>query len=492
VIMTTGISTKIVIFVFLLAWIAFQSEVQGHPFVPQFRGGSFKNKEECKTATASLAVLGNNSNRELTPPWLADASSPACFLFHNQDLIIPFGSIANLPDHSDSVETLALLCDVVLLMANDDDEQELDQLLTAVINGANRRLSTSLEKGKLLIVSTSGKNSLKLQELVQTKLAGKPPVFHSIETVTMEALETQLQEYLTDAYSISSLLPAENNGLAFVKLLYQVYRSNQGSSLEEFQFQNLPRPRLPTATRRHERDSDSAFSGDNIQSTLLAAQSQLASLESKLENVMLNGKDIEMPLLEFGNIANDILNEAYGNMSGAPPAFRRGILAKIVSELERLYKDHVQLLRNYYGKRYETFLETKDDENEWAAAAEHMTQGFQAATSHAVPTLCQSGRDLAEGADFDSMSVLNGLINDMIEATNMRKEEQSLGLEQEDEEADASLRSKIADSIPPWLKKLAARAVVLGVNYVQGWLAWQGLKRAAAERDRNMPKFPLF
>ena len=51
---------------------------------------------------------------------------------------------------------------------------------------------------------------------------------------------------------------------------------------------------------------------------------------------------------------------------------------------------------------------------------------------------------------------------------------------------------KFKASIPNWAKKLAARGIMLGVNYAQGWLAWQGLKRAAAERDRKMPKFPLF
>ena len=43
-----------------------------------------------------------------------------------------------------------------------------------------------------------------------------------------------------------------------------------------------------------------------------------------------------------------------------------------------------------------------------------------------------------------------------------------------------------------WYKKLVARALMLGVNYGQGWLALQGIKRAARERDENLPKFPLF
>jgi hypothetical protein len=33
---------------------------------------------------------------------------------------------------------------------------------------------------------------------------------------------------------------------------------------------------------------------------------------------------------------------------------------------------------------------------------------------------------------------------------------------------------------------------MVGVNYIQGWLAWQGIKKAAEQRDKDMPKFPLF
>lgn len=485
-------NAKIAILSFFIAWICLQCEVHGHPFVSPFRGGRLSSNEDYESAKASLAVVGKSNNNGSYPRWLSDATGPACFLFHSQDLILPFGSISNLPNDLDSVETLSFLCDVVVILAT-DDEKEMAQVLTAVLKGANRRLSTPLQKGRLLMISTPGEDSSKVQEQVRAKLAGTQFDSHEIETITMEALESKLHECLSDATTISTLLPGETNVLVFAKLLYQVYRSNQGSSEDEFQYLSLEELKSPKVIRHLEEDSDTTFSGENIESILSAAQSKLAALEAKLESSMLSGVD-DLPVLDFGNIANDVLNEAYDGLIRAPPAFRRGILVKVVSELERLYKDHVQSLRNYYGKRYETEIEKRDDETEWTAAAEHMTQGFQAAANHAVPTLCQPGKELAEGTVFDSMNIMNGLINDMIEATNMRKEEQSRLIleEEEDEAANTRFRSRIASSIPPWLKKLAGRAVVLGVNYVQGWLAWQGLKRAAAERDRNMPKFPLF
>ena len=43
-----------------------------------------------------------------------------------------------------------------------------------------------------------------------------------------------------------------------------------------------------------------------------------------------------------------------------------------------------------------------------------------------------------------------------------------------------------------WYEKVAAKAFVFAFNYFQGWLAYQGIKRAAAQRDAHLPKFPLF
>jgi hypothetical protein len=76
----------------------------------------------------------------------------------------------------------------------------------------------------------------------------------------------------------------------------------------------------------------------------------------------------------------------------------------------------------------------------------------------------------------------------MMEATEAKKQEQAV--DEDDEEQRGTTPTKRCPA--KWYEKLAARALVLGVNYLQGWLAWQGIRRAAAERDKDMPKFPLF
>jgi hypothetical protein len=123
-----------------------------------------------------------------------------------------------------------------------------------------------------------------------------------------------------------------------------------------------------------------------------------------------------------------------------------------------------------------------------------LTQAFRAAAQHAIPTLCQEGGDLRD-ADFEYVSAMQGLIEDMMEATKLQEAEQSLAMldeEEEDDGDDSTVGKRRRRRLPRWCKKLLARSVSLGINYLQGWLAWQGVKRAAIERDKNMPKFPLF
>ena len=43
-----------------------------------------------------------------------------------------------------------------------------------------------------------------------------------------------------------------------------------------------------------------------------------------------------------------------------------------------------------------------------------------------------------------------------------------------------------------WYVKVAEKVLVIAINYAQGMLALRGLRMAAEDRDRRMPKFPIF
>lgn len=243
------------------------------------------------------------------------------------------------------------------------------------------------------------------------------------------------------------------------------------------------------------------------------AYRRLEKLEEKMQEVLLDQSSNRMPLLEFGSLVQDILHTTdteLGNESGMNKSFRRGLMKGIIVEVQRLYNDQLQALRNHYGQRYESVLDEEIDEDvendiveqRWATAAQHLTQAFECAAKNAIPEIYQTDAKNTKDeikskseVSFDYVNALQGLIRDMIESTERRKEERNVATiieEDTSESISTSARKFRLPEVPKWVERLAARAFVFGVNYFQGWLAWQGIKRAALERDRNQPKFPLF
>jgi hypothetical protein len=366
-----------------------------------------------------------------------------------------------------------------------------------------RQIST---RPRLVVVSDSANDSWWVQDLVQNQLPSILPSFwESFDILTPRQFENQWKNgdsVQQDGIIKSFLLPFDDNAPAASQLLKQLYTSRTETSLHEkdgwFELQSAPteskiEPSLVA--------DDSSHSSDNqedpqsrIERILGRAQQDLATLEAKLQQVQLETTSSNaMPLLDFGQQANAILEHTYRELDSFPNTVRVTLVSRLVLQVHQLYKDQLQALRDYYGRRYETVLDQQEkaDEAVWAKEAEHLTQGFQAAAQHALPLVCQKDGPLATIVTFDAIPTLQGLIQDMLEATQLRKDEHSLAFD-EDDDNDEDLLSQKKPRVPRWVKKLASRAITLGINYLQGWLAWQGVKKAALERDREMPKFPLF
>ena len=43
-----------------------------------------------------------------------------------------------------------------------------------------------------------------------------------------------------------------------------------------------------------------------------------------------------------------------------------------------------------------------------------------------------------------------------------------------------------------WYERWVGKILIVGLNYVQGWIVLQTLRQEARKRDQDMPKFPLF
>ena len=190
----------------------------------------------------------------------------------------------------------------------------------------------------------------------------------------------------------------------------------------------------------------------------------------------------------------------------------------------------MQSLRDHFGHWYECNLDSlpangldtegyssqinkQDRTLHRQEAALQSEEGFRKAAFGSIPQICQHPE--GELCDelfgmFSCVESLRELLEDMYEVTSTR------GLEEEELEAiiavsaeDANndsnpdhlglrelikiMKAKIEKRGPArWYERWAAKILIVGVNYVQGWILLQALRREARKRDLTMPKFPLF
>jgi hypothetical protein len=303
-----------------------------------------------------------------------------------------------------------------------------------------------------------------------------PEHFDALELVTIDKISSVWNDLVVENNNERVLI--EEKGL--IPLVKAIYESLSNKPclihLEEKTTQNR--------TVKH----DSQSPVEIAELVLSQAQTRLDVLETKLDDVWLNADSV--PMLEFGTEADVILQQASDTLrtwvSPVNNNVRIDILLRVSAGLKRLYDQQLQLLREHYGRRYESVLDSVADPAEWTQEAVRATEAFRAAAQHAIPHLCQEGGELID-ADFSYAVSLQGLIADMMEATSSREDLNAAVASDEGDDDETS-----DPRVVKWYEKLAARAAVLGINYLQGWMAWQAIQRAALERDRDMPKFPLF
>lgn len=450
------------------------------------------------------------------------------------------------------LESFALLCDVLVLRIG-ETETLAPELISHLVRGNQQRESAGMAGGKHWLIATKGPEHV-LRRLTynsdddddnrctsstttwstlfssskgDNKNDGLKELFASFshqvirsKRRTMPILEDSMTKKASAEDTFGDSFPP-------VSVLYinkkRRHGGFQGTKEKSVRVDKTTRTSLGwnelTNENKSGRTNEQEDDGEIVGDVIGMAYRRLEDLEEKMQELVLDQSSNNMPLLEFGTLVHDILQTAEMQLQGKGgmhESFRRGLMNGIVLEAQRLYKDQLQALRNYYGQRYESILNEEVEDNihndesieqKWAVGAEHMTQGFLAAALNAVPAMYRTelkdGKDgivIRSEAAFDHSGALQGLIQDMIESTERRKEELNMAsiLVANDEKEEAtgststSARKYRLPTLPKWLERLAARAFVFGVNYIQGWLAWQGIKRAALERDRNQPKFPLF
>ena len=373
----------------------------------------------------------------------------------------------NLRDSTPAaVETMAMVCDVLVVATGVDDELDEDTL-ESLRSGWSRRGEADLRKSRLIIVAP--KRSKLLREIKKMSKG-------LVQSVRMVSSMKNVKECRGDATS-ASLLPSD----AFPALFNEVCSTLSGSQIPVLE---TARPEVSEAAL-HEIEEVADTTEEEL-AILDKAFEALNALEAEQQDSMISTDGIPM---NFAASAHAVLDQLRRDVEDLADVAVASVQEQVGQRMKYLFDQHMQGLRDFHGSLYERLLDEYADRPEtWSKHAATVTEGFRRLAQESVPMLTRQG-EIFRDMDLDYVSALQGLIADMMEATEMRQEETF-----DEDEDDIAVDSKpsLGKKLPAWARKLAARALVLGVNYVQGWLAWQGIQRAALERERNMPKFPLF
>jgi hypothetical protein len=418
-------------------------------------------------------------------------------------------------------KTLSFLSDVVVLVLNTRNPIELE-LVNALEAGFQARQG-DLPKGRLLIVLHGG-GSLSKQELQEWKARLSSTLEGSAPRIVEELAIVPSSEYASALRKMQQRVARKHDGVCqladsetFPSLVKQVHRAFGGGN------SNLLKPAAssqdslvvsPPSTPGS-RARPVAFVGKAATPSVAAQVDSRKALEDLIsrandlldavqiaqENVLLDSNKAGTAVhpINFAGKAQSALSKIEKSLRGSSEVdgisevTYQTVVTHVKGRVRALYQQQLESLRDYYGKLYESALE-KTARKSWKDAATKTTERFRKAAEQAVPALVRPGRLFEDGdlGYYRSMAE-SGLISDMMEATNIRQDAVA-GDEDEDMDydEDSSAVGPSPKRIAKWYEKLAARALVVGVNYVQGWLAWQGIKRAALLREQQMPKFPLF
>jgi hypothetical protein len=523
------------------------------------RGGSTEMKQEDSAAYTAIGVqvVGGNAPGRTT----TFGGSANYMLLKGDSLLQPSPSSEqydNTWNGDDiAVETLAIGCDIMVLIVEIDssknaaDKMYMDpKFVRALERGLRQRAENGMKSSLLVLLTSSGQPSFDLKMspekdrlLLQDLERITPSIASNLDILSLEdpeesdiGLDTSWKEILRDTEaSLENTTSCLVEAATFPLLLHSIYKSKGGkqaqfltqleeslvttkqsttdtvSPIEALPISSDEEPVVIDKETTHDEAAaeeaiESIVAEDETRSVLANAFNQIRDLEAKQEELWLGfSSEDDLPgstsYMGFGPAADRIIDQFQSSIPDQDQV-NQLLFQQVLPPLNLLYEQHLNFLREQCGKQYEAALETtasnpEEYQNQWKEAAGKITTSFREAARSAIPIQCREGAALRD-ADFEYVPVLEGLLQDMMQATEEQEELLGITAEEdndEDEEGQGGTGAKSGKKQQrpaKWYHKVAAKAVVFGVNYLQGWLAYQGIKRAAAQRDMHLPKFPLF
>jgi hypothetical protein len=408
----------------------------------------------------------------------------------------------------------ALMSDVVIiLLPKDHCGENMSDLVWSLKLGWKHRILSGLSRGRLLLLLPSTESNIISPAvevwLEELKAAGLSSV---VERIDVKNSQQSNQEVLS--------IRCHSNGShtltdlsSFIHVFQETFLRLGGSLLMEpasirprnidcfadsaFSSKSIEvadtnrvevtDPNAARSTSSYDDDDDST----NMYEELESMQIMIDDIKNQQEEYSLNTSNSDVLSMDFVTLLDPLISK----LIETGPQLQPQTLCIILLELQSIYCQYLDLLRDHFGTVYELVLDNRNaalDDPEMSnvkQVQDRIINTFRQAAEHALIPL-QPLLPLLQkcNVSIDYFSALSKMESDLCDATDLRIE---LLVDGNDVVADSSQQTRRKRFLQ-FCKTLALRTLMLGINYAQGWIALQSIKRMALEREREMPKFPLF
>jgi hypothetical protein len=405
------------------------------------------------------------------------------------------------------LESLAITSDIVVLTVTTTTMDTPSSCTTAVItpdmanavqSGWQRRMAQGLTPGQLWIIRMAEPNNENdnrsyipwkgwVDEMVTQEWTNK--LFSNTtlcddwwfgEGISeyRQALDDLTVSKLSSTRVASPLVPMDG----IPSLLHHVYTTFSGKDAALLFWEAKETPTATKLPRNvYDDDDDSMKYSDEVDTndneSRMISLNQYNAIQEKLDEYWLTATE------QGPNLPPDLVKLLPAAAAAADDDDDKASSKTPHDFLIPLLEQHATILQDYYGRLYESLMTSDRGGTE---VMQSMLQQYQMSAERVMKHL---------GLNATTTSIYRQNFQSLekdLEEINESWQGMSEVMLEDDESREQGPANAIHNWLPPRFRKLALQTLLLGVNYLQGWLAWQGLQRAALEREQTLPKFPLF
>jgi hypothetical protein len=268
-------------------------------------------------------------------------------------------------------------------------------------------------------------------------------------------------------------------------------------------------------SKTHNINENVLYTDDDLRLDIDRLYQQLCEVQNQQEEYMLSSIDaphvVAFDLIPIIHPIMEQLHTILSRLRSHPPAFSESFreLDPIYEQMATIYEYQCNtILRNYYGTMYETIFDQQRHQlsTKWVhSLQDRMKENYGRDIKQILSSLeryddVYLSFSKAQPNALDPTTLITHFMSDLqsitelhIDVSDMDHTDDGSSVLMNDIMNPNQYRNRLRrQRLYQFSKNVLKRAVMIGVNYIQGYIAIQSIRHIALQQEREMPKFPLF